>query len=83
MKTSSHPTELKSERFTRLAERRATEVISKVRLIGNLSDKKNYDYSEDQVKQLFDALEAELRSCKSRFKSAENLHGVSGFTFKK
>lgn len=75
-------TELKAEKFSRLAERRASEIISKLRLIGNLSDKRNYDYSEDQVRQLFDALEGELRLCKARFKAADAATRDK-FTFKK
>ena len=73
--------ENKTDRFRRLAERRVTEIISKLRLVGNLSDKKNYDFTDDQVKQLFDALETELRICKLRFKSADG-NSASRFTFK-
>ena len=73
--------ESKGERFTRLAERRATEIIVKLRLVGNLSDRKNYEYTEGQVKQLFEALEAELRQCKQRFKSLDE-NQTNRFTFK-
>lgn len=74
--------ETKAERFKRLAERRATEVLVKLRLLGNLSDKKNYEYSDGQIRQLFEALETELRSCKSRYKSSD-VNSSSRFVFKK
>ena len=69
--------ESKSDKFHRLAERRASEIISKLRLLANLSDKRNYDYSEEHVKQLFDALESELKLCKARFKAADAAHATN------
>ena len=36
----------KGSRFERLAERRVTEVLRKMRLIGNLSNKRNYTYTD-------------------------------------
>lgn len=80
--SSDQEFESKSQKFRRLAERRATEIINKIRLIGNLSDKKNYDYTDDQIRQLFDALEGEIRLCKGRFKSADATT-TNKFTFKK
>ena len=74
--------ESKSDKFHRLAERRASEIISKLRLLANLSDKRKYDYSEEHVKQLFDALESELKLCKARFKAADAATRDK-FTFKK
>jgi hypothetical protein len=72
----------KSARFLRLAERRVTETIRKMRLIGNLANRHNYSYTDEHVKQILDALEAEFRQVKSRFQ-----HGASaqspGFSFKK
>lgn len=38
--------ETKNEKFIRLAEARVNSVIQKIQLIGNLSNKRNYDYSE-------------------------------------
>jgi hypothetical protein len=82
MATNKQRSESKGDRFKRLAERRATETIAKLRLVGNLSDKKNYDYTDDQVRQIFDALESELRACKARFKSADTTIAPK-FIFKK
>jgi len=58
----------KNQRFERLAEKRVTETIKKMRLIGNLANKRNYAYTDDHVKQIMDALENEMRLLKGRFK---------------
>lgn len=72
----------KHEKFERLAQKRVSEVMNRIRLIGNLSDKRNYSYSESHVKEMFDALEGELRAAKQRYKSGANESQVT-FSFKK
>lgn len=59
--------ETKKQRFRRLAEQRTNKAIDMLRLIGNLSNRMNYDYSEEDVKQIFDALENELYAAKEKF----------------
>lgn len=74
--------ETKLEKFERIAQRRVTEIVAKVRLIGNLSDRRNYDYTDDHVRQIFDALDAEVRACKIKFKSGDAAAPVA-FSFKR
>lgn len=66
--------ETKRDRFERLAERRVTEAIKKLRLIGNLANRHNYDYTEDHVRQVLDALESEMRHLRSRFRDESGDH---------
>jgi len=73
--------ESKQQRFERIAERRVSETIKKIRLIGNLSDKKNYAYTEEHIKKIFDALDGEFRMIKSKFRSSEETYKES-FSFK-
>lgn len=73
--------EEKSHRFERLAERRVAEAIKKLRLIGNLSNRSNYDYSAEHVKQMFLAMERELKAAKDRF--ALNSANTPSFSFQK
>ncbi|MFS0777654.1 hypothetical protein ABC255_16840 [Neobacillus sp. 3P2-tot-E-2] len=72
----------KRDKFERLAEKRVTDVIKKVRLIGNLSNKNNYDYNDEHVKQIIDTLESEVRLLKGRFKE-EKVNDNPSFSFKK
>lgn len=59
--------ETKNERFKRLAESRANVIIQKIRLIGNLSNRRNYEYTKKEVDELFRAIESELKSTKRLF----------------
>jgi len=61
--------ETKKQRFERLAERRVNAAIRVLRLIGNLSDRRNYEYSDAHAHQLIAALEQEVRSLKTRFRT--------------
>jgi hypothetical protein len=72
----------KASRFERLAERRVTEALRKMRLIGNLSNKRNYTYDDEHVKQIIDALESELRQVKAKFRHETAAH-EQVFSFKK
>lgn len=79
---NDHPTGEKASRFERLAERRVTETIKKMRLVSNLANRHNYSYTEEQVKQIVEALESELRQVKSRFRN-ETSAQTQAFSFKK
>ncbi|MBV9504757.1 MAG: hypothetical protein JO323_07095 [Acidobacteriia bacterium] len=72
----------KAARFEKLAERRVTEVVKKMRLIANLSNRRNYTYTEEQVKQILEALEAQIRLVKAKFRQ-ETAVQSQGFSFRK
>lgn len=59
--------ETKRERFVRLAETRTNKMLEMMRLLGNCSSKANYEYTDDDIRQIFSALEKELKSTKNRF----------------
>ena len=59
--------EAKSERFVRLAEARVNKIIKMVRQLGNLSWSSNYEYTTDQVAQIFRTLQTELNTARQRF----------------
>jgi len=59
--------ENRREKFIRLATLRTSVTLDKLRLIGNLSNKSNYDYSEEDIKKIFSALEEQLRIIKHKF----------------
>lgn len=63
--------ETKRERFVRLAEARTNKILEMMRLLGNCSSKSNYEYTDDDVKQIFAALEKELKNTKNRFLGIE------------
>lgn len=56
------------DKFVRIAESRVNSLIKTVRLLGNLSNKSNYSYTEQDVSKIFRSLEKELAEAKARFK---------------
>lgn len=65
------------EKFVELAEKRVTRVIKDIRLVGNLSNKTNYVYTQKDAEKIISVLEKEVKLLRSRFVSggdeAENL----------
>lgn len=59
--------ETKRERFVRIAEARTNKILEMMRLLGNCSSKGNYEYSEEDIKKIFGALERELKNTKNKF----------------
>jgi len=70
----------KLEKFQRLAEKRVNEALKRIRLVGNLANKNNYEYTDKHAKKIVDALEAEIRVLKSKFKDEEGEGGTFSFS---
>ena len=68
--------ETRSERFRRVATRRTNDILNRIRVLGNCSNKSSYSYNEEDIKKIFSAIEGELRSIKARFanKKKANFH---------
>lgn len=62
----------RKDNFKRLAEARTNKILKLLTLLGNLSNKSYYDYSESQVETMFNALQDELDNQKARFYSKED-----------
>lgn len=59
------------ERFVSLANKRVESAIQQLRLVGNLANRKNYDFTEAEGKKIVRALQAALDDVKERFKGDE------------
>lgn len=57
----------KRGKFVELAEARVNRAIHDFRLIGNLSNRGAYAYSEEDVRKIFRTLQKELDTAKARF----------------
>ena len=66
-------------KFVRLATKRVNSALKCIQLIGNLSNRGNYDYQEKDVEKIFAALSAELKNCRERFQ-ASGSKNRGGFT---
>lgn len=57
------------KKFVELAEKRVSKALKDIKLIGNLSNKSNYSYTDQDVKKIHQALKAALDEMHQRFKS--------------
>jgi hypothetical protein len=62
---------MKSDKFERLANKRVNRVFKQLQLIGNLSNRCHYEYTQDEVKQILKAIEKEIALVKERFSEAK------------
>lgn len=63
--------ESKRERFVRLAEARTNKIIDMIQLLGNCSNSSAYEYTQQDVDQIFSAIESEVREAKKKFAKSE------------
>ena len=68
------------EKFVRLANQRVSKAIKAIQLVGNLSNRSNYDYSQADAGKITKALQDELNACKKRFELASKKQADAGFT---
>ena len=59
--------EEKRAKFEELAEKRAAKIMDAVRVLGNLSDKGNYDYTPEHVEAVFGAIDKAVTAAKDEF----------------
>ena len=57
----------KQERFKRLAEYRTNEVLKRLRVLGNCSNRSAYDYIEDDINKIFTEIERKVKEVKAKF----------------
>lgn len=57
-------------KFVNLARKRVSKALKDIQLIGNLSNRSNYDYTEDDVAKIMKALTDEVSSCRKKFEVA-------------
>lgn len=61
--------ETKKERFIRLAENRTKSVLSGLRILGNCSNSKYYEYNREDVDLIFIEIEKKTKEIKNLFYS--------------
>jgi hypothetical protein len=65
------------EKFVQLAEKRVVRAIKDLRLIGNLSNRNNYDFEPADADKILTALEREIKALKGKFVGDANVGGIS------
>lgn len=68
---SDDGSEAKREAFVRLAEKRTNAVIEKLRILSNCANPYAYNYSEQDIKRIFDAIDEEVKAVKAKFQQSK------------
>jgi len=62
----------KRERFKRLAVTRTNEVLKKIRVLGNCSNRSAYEYTEEEINKIFSEIERNIKVVRSKFSYPNN-----------
>ena len=55
------------QKFVELAQKRVNRALKDIKLIGNLSNRSNYAYTDEDAKKIFRALQNAVNELKVRF----------------
>ena len=58
-------------KFIDIGARRTEDILHKIKLLSNLSNKSNYHYTDEEVNKMFGSIRVELRKAEATFKSEE------------
>ena len=64
--------ENKRDRFVRIVEARTNKILDMLRLLANCANKSNYEYDEEDIKQIFSAIDKEVKATKNAFLGLES-----------
>jgi len=62
----------KADRFIRIAEKRTQRVLESLRLLGQCSNKRIYEYSDEQVNKIFREIRYYVRETEQSFKGTKS-----------
>jgi hypothetical protein len=63
--------ETKEQRFKRVVEKRVQRVLDGLRSLSQCSNKRMYQWNDQQLRKIWNALDKEMKKCKESFESAE------------
>ncbi len=72
---------VRRERFETVAARRTQKILEALDVLGNCSNKGNYEYTEEDVRKMFSAIETKIKNIKASFGSAINKEEKNKFKF--
>ncbi len=65
--------ETKRDRFVRIAEARTNKILDMLKLLGNCASTSNYEYTEEDVKKIFAAIDREVKNARAKFNGSDAL----------
>ena len=67
--------------FERVAAKRVDKILEAMRLLGNCSNRNNYDYEQEDVDVMFAAIKSGMKQAQNRFESELNRGNKEHFKF--
>ena len=64
---STKANETPEERFRRIATLRTNAILEKLRILGNLSNRQMYSYSEEDLNKIFSTINEQVREIRAKF----------------
>jgi len=61
--------EIKHDKFKRIATKRVNDLLKKLDLLENCSNKSHYDYTAEEISKIFSTIDVRLKEVKQSFKS--------------
>ena len=61
--------ETSEERFKRIATVRTNAVLDRLRILGNLSNRQMYSYSEEDISKIFSTINKQVKEVRAKFNS--------------
>ncbi len=59
--------DMKRQRFIKIVERRVNRILDSLDSLGKCSNRKNYDYDDEEVRKIFREIERKVREVKIQF----------------
>ncbi|HIC90792.1 MAG TPA: hypothetical protein EYP21_01755 [Syntrophaceae bacterium] len=59
------------DRFKRLATKRTNEILRKLKILGNCSNRQVYEYTDEDIDKIFSAIERKVREVKAKFRASK------------
>ena len=72
----------KRQRFEKVAGNRVQKVLDTLQLLKNCSNRNNYEYTEQDVEQMFSEISKALKDARSTYTNELSKTNKQGFTFK-
>ena len=63
---------IRRDRFVKIAERRVNKILENFNNLGKCSNKRNYDYSEADIRKIFREIERKVKETKLLFQGKSN-----------
>ena len=60
--------ETRNEKFKRLATKRVNDILYRLDVLSNCSNKSSYEYSEEEINKIFRAIENKVKETKASFR---------------